>query len=139
MYSIDRNYLNLAEFLRQNKDLLGIQSEKSQIDGAISCAESDRVCVAICGKSDSYFDYLFKLITDSTMEWNDILQTVPFKLVYGQEQSVRYLANDEVKETRNLYNISKSECEFIEISANISMLREMDLLFLNIERRPGQW
>ena len=132
MYTIDQHYLNLADFLRQNKDRLGIQSEVSQIDGAISCAESEKISVAICGKSDSYYDYLFKLITDNAIEWHDILWSVPFKLVYAHEFSVKYLSGCEVKETASLFNIDKDQCDFIEISANIPLLCDKELLFLTL-------
>lgn len=132
MYKIDTDYLNLADFLRQHKDLLNIQSEISQIDGAISCANSNKMSVAVCGKSDSYFDYLLKLITNNSIECGDILWSTPFKLVYGQSYSVKYLANDEVKDAGSLFDIPKSSCEFIEMTANISLLRDIDLLFLTL-------
>lgn len=132
MYAIDQHYLDLADFLRQNKDRLGIQSEVSQIDGAIRCAESEIISIAICGKSDSYFDYLFKLITDNAIEWHDILWSVPFRLVYAHEFSVKYLSGGEVKETASLFNIEKDQCDFIEISANIPLLCDKDLLFLTL-------
>ena len=132
MYAIDQNYLNLADFLRQNKDLLDIQSEVSQIDGAISCANNPKISVAVCGKSDSYFDYLLKVLTDNRIAWDDILWSTPFKLVYGRDYSIKYLTNGEVKEVGNLYNIPGAQCEFIEISADVSMLRDMDLLFVTL-------
>ena len=132
MFSIDQNYLSLADFLRQNKDLLDIHSEVSQIDGAISCANNSKTSIAFCGKSDSYFDYLLKLITNNSIEWDNILWSTPFKLVHGQSYSIKYLANGEVKDAGSLFNISKSQCEFIEITANIPLLRDMDLLFLTL-------
>lgn len=132
MYAINQHFLNLADFLRQNKDLLDIQSEISQIDGAISCANNAKVSVAICGKSDSYFDYLLKVITNNGMEWDNILWSTPYKLVYGREYSIKYLANGEVREVGNLNNIPKDQCEFIEISVNASLLRNMDLLFVTL-------
>ena len=130
MYKIDTDYLNLADFLRQHKDLLNIQSELSQIDGAISCANNSKMSVAFCGKSDSYFDYLLKLITNNSIECGDILWSTPFKLIYGQSYSVKYLANGEVRDARSLLDIPKTSCEFIEMTANISLLRDIDLLFL---------
>lgn len=132
MYKIDTDYLNLADFLRQHKDLLDIQPEVDQIDGAISCANSSKISVAVCGKSDSYLDYLLKLITNNSIEWSDILWSTPFKLTYGESNSIKYLANSEVKDVKSLLDIPKSSCEFIEMTANISLLRDMDLLFLTI-------
>lgn len=132
MYKIDTNYLSLADFLREHKDLLDIQSEIFQIDGAISCANSSKISVAVCGKSDSYFDYLLKLVTNNSIEWSDILWSTPFKLIYGQSYSIKYLANGEVKDVGSLFDILKSPCEFIEMTANISLLRDMDLLFLTL-------
>lgn len=132
MYKIDTNYLNLADFLGQHKDLLDIQSEISQIDGAISCANSSKISVAVCGKSDSCFDYLLKLITNNSIEWGDILWSTPFKLVYGQSYSIKYLTNGEIKDVGSLLDIPKSPCEFIEMTVNISLLRDMDLLFLTL-------
>ena len=131
MFSIDQNYLSLADFLRQNKDLLDIHSEVSQIDGAISCANNSKTSIAFCGKSDSYFDYLLKLITNNSIEWDNILWSAPFKLMHGQSYSIKYLANGEVKETGSLFNIPKSQCEFIEITANIPLLRDMDFHLLD--------
>ena len=130
MYMINQNFLKLADYLRQNQKLLAIQSEVSQIDGAVSCVRNEKITVAICGKSDSCFDYLFRLITDDRIEWNDLLRSVPFKLVYAHDFSLKYLTGGEIKETGNLLNISKDPCEFIEISANIPLLCDKDILFL---------
>lgn len=132
MYMIDQNYLKLSDYLRQNKDLLNIQSEISQIDGAISCAKSNKISVAFCGKPDSYFDYLLKIVTNNGIEWNDVLWTIPFKLVYGQDCSIKYLTNGEVKEVDNLYNIPEQQCEFIEIAVNTSLLCDTELLFITL-------
>lgn len=132
MFSIDPNYLSLADFLRQNKDLLDIHSEVAQIDGAISCVNNSKTSIVFCGKSDSYFDYLLKLITNNSIEWDNILWSTPFKLVHGQTYSIKYLANGEVKDAGSLFDVPKPQCEFIEITANIPLLRDMDLLFLTI-------
>ncbi len=132
MYTIDQDYLKLSDYLRQNKDLLNIQSEISQIEGAISCANSNKISIAICGKSDSYFDYLLQVVANNSIEWNDVLWTTPFKLVYGQAYSIKYLTNGEVKEVGNLYNIPKQQCEFIEIAVNTPLVRNTDLLFVTL-------
>ncbi len=132
MYTIDQDYLKLSDYLRQNKDLLNIESEISQIDGAISCAKSNKISVAVCGKSDSYFDYLLQVVANNSIEWNDVLWTTPFKLVYGQAYSIKYLTNGEVKEVGDLYNIPKQQCEFIEIAVNTPLLRNTDLLFVTL-------
>lgn len=132
MNVIDQGFLSLADFLRQNKDVLGIQSEVSQIDGAISCANSSKVDIAVCGKSDSYFDYLLTILTDNSIEWDDILWSIPFKLIYGQTYSIKYLADGKVNEIGDLHYIPKNQCEFIEISVNISLLHSTNLLFVTL-------
>lgn len=132
MYAMDQNFLNLADYLRKNQELLGVQPELAQIDGTISCAGNPKLTVAICGKSNSYFDYLLKLILPDPFPWNDELYSVPFKLVYGEMYSVKYLADGQVKETVSVENIPLSKCEFIEISVNSPLLADKELLFITL-------
>ena len=130
MHANERVYIDIAEFLRKNEELLGVQSEVSQIYGAISCKNNNKTSIAICGKTDSYYDYLLRLITDDNFNWNDILYSLPFKLEYGQAFSIKCLIDGQVESVQDLNAIPKEKCEFVEITTNIPFLKNYELLFV---------